>query len=276
MRRMPNRAPLTDWLVPAGDRLRLASRDPDSTPHAPGDRDTTNAAAVALHNELGVLQERLWAENERSLLVVLQAMDAGGKDGTIKKVFTGVNPQGVKVTSFKAPSDEERAYDFLWRIHRCAPRHGEIGIFNRSHYEDVLVVRVHGWITPQVCKARYESIKAFERTLSREGTRVVKLMLHISKDEQAARMRKRLEKPNKAWKFNTADLEERKYWDDYTKAYQDALSATSTDDAPWYVVPANKKWYRDWAVLTILTETLREMDPKFPPPQIDLSKVIVE
>lgn len=273
---MVNGASLEPWLVPPGKRFRLASRDPSSTRDAPGDKEATIAASAALNDQLAGLQERLWAEGTRSLLVVLQAMDAGGKDGTIKRVFTGVNPQGVEVTSFGVPTKHELAHDFLWRVHARTPAKGRIGIFNRSQYEDVLVVRVHGWITPQECKARYAAINEFERLVAAGGTTVVKLMLHISKDEQAERMRRRLEKPEKRWKFRSGDLDERKLWDDYMKAFQDALSATSTEDAPWYVVPADRKWYRDWAALTIITETLRRMDPQFPEPEEDLSAVVVE
>jgi PPK2 family polyphosphate:nucleotide phosphotransferase len=266
------------WLVPPGRPVRLAAIEPDSTAGAPGggDRDETAGASAELNGQLADLQERLWAEGTRALLVVLQAMDTGGKDGTIKRVFGGVNPQGVRVVGFKAPTPDELAHDFLWRAHKATPARGEIAIFNRSHYEDVLIVRVHGWITPEVCRERYEAINAFERTLTANGTRVVKVMLHISKDEQAERLRKRLDKPEKRWKFNPTDLDERKRWDDYQRAYEDAVGATSTVDAPWYVVPADRKWYRDWAVLTIIVEALRAMDPQYPEPADDLSGITIE
>ena len=264
------------WRVTPGDSFELDSIDAASTSAAPGDKEATRAASTHLNDELSALQERLWAEGRRAVLVILQAMDAGGKDGTIKKVFTGLNPQGVEVTSFKVPTDEELAHDFLWRIHRRTPKRGHIGIFNRSHYEDVLIVRVHGHIDAKECKRRYEQIRDFEELLVAQGTTIVKFMLHISSEEQADRFRSRLQDPEKNWKFNAADLDERKRWPEYVQAYQDALVATSTDAAPWYVIPADKKWYRDWAVLEVLVATLRRMDPQFPAPTEDLSGVTVE
>ena len=273
---MAARASLDSWLVEPGRSSALSSVDPESTPEAPGGKNETGRAAEVLNAELASLQERLWADARRSMLVVLQAMDAGGKDGTIKKVFTGVNPQGVEVTSFKVPSDEERAHDFLWRVHKRTPALGRIGIFNRSHYEDVLVVRVHGKVSKQECRKRYAMINDFERMLVDNGTTIVKLMLHISFDEQGERMRRRLEQPNKRWKFRKGDLEERARWADYQRAYEDAIKATSTAEAPWYVVPANHKWYRDWAVLQILAETLRTLDPQFPEPIEDLAGLVVQ
>jgi PPK2 family polyphosphate:nucleotide phosphotransferase len=266
------------------DRLRVAPKHAagiakiasDGTPGSPGNKRETEAASEKLKDELAELQGRLYAESTRSLLVVFQAMDAGGKDGAIRKVFGGVNPQGCRVTSFKAPSEEERSHDFLWRVHHAAPRHGEIGIFNRSHYEDVLIVRVHQLVPKSVWSKRYAAINAFEQQLAAAGTTVVKFYLHISKEEQAERFRKRLEEPDKNWKFNTADLEERKHWDDYQEAFEDALTKTSTPAAPWYVIPADHKWYRDWAVLTVLVQTLQEMDPQYPEPAIDLADVVIE
>ena len=267
---------LEQWLVPPRTAAGLKDRDPGRTSGAPGGRKETERAAAALHEELAELQERLWAESTRSLLVVLQAMDAGGKDGTIRKVFAGVNPQGCRVTSFKTPSTEELAHDFLWRIHKAAPRAGEIGIFNRSHYEDVLIVRVHGWVPKSVWSKRYAAINDFEANLAAAGTRIVKFYLHISKDEQAARFRKLLAQPNKRWKFRAGDLDERKHWDAYQEAFEEALTKTSTAHAPWYVIPGNAKWYRDWAVLSVLVHTLRQMDPQFPPPEEDLSSIVIE
>ncbi len=262
--------------VKPGAKAGLASRDPHSDESAPGDREETEAATAALNEELTELQERLWAEHRQSLLVVLQAIDAGGKDGVIKKVFGGVNPQGCRVTSFKVPSEEERAHDFLWRIHRAAPGAGEIGIFNRSHYEDVLIVRVHDIVPKKVWSKRYAAINAFEANLAAADTTIVKLFLHISKDEQAERFQKRIDDPEKNWKFNVADLEERKHWGEYEVAFEEALTKTSTDFAPWYVIPADRKWYRDWAVLSILVETLKQMDPKYPKPESDLTKIVIE
>ena len=207
---------------------------------------------------------------------MLQAIDAGGKDGTIRRVFGGVNPQGCEVTSFKAPSEEELAHDFLWRVHKATPRRGKIGIFNRSHYEDVLIVRVHDLVPKAVWSKRYAIINSFEENLVASGTTVVKFFLHISKEEQAERFRKRLEDPEKHWKFRKADLDEREHWDDYQEAFEDALTKTSTKHAPWYVIPSDRKWYRDWVVLSILVETLRDMDPQFPPPEEDLAGIVVE
>ena len=261
------------WRVAPRTRPHLARIDTRDTAGAPGDKDATKAASAELVTELAGLQERLWAEHERSLLVVLQAMDAGGKDGTIRKVFTGVNPQGVRVASFKAPSTEELAHDFLWRIHAAAPARGEIGVFNRSHYEDVLIVRVNELVPEDVWRGRYGTIRDFESSLAAAGTTVVKLFLHISKDEQAERFQARLDDPTKRWKFAKADLDVREHWDAYQEAYADALGETSTDDAPWYVIPAGRKWYRDWSVLQILVSTLREMDPLFPAEETGLDKI---
>ena len=222
------------------------------------------------------LQERLYAESTKALLVVLQATDAGGKDGTIEAVFRGVNPQGVQVASFKAPTHEELAHDFLWRIHREVPRKGEVGVFNRSHYEDVLVVRVRELVPEDVWRKRYQHIRDFEQSLVESGTTVVKLMLHISKDEQRQRLQARLDDPAKHWKFNAADLEERERWDDHRIAFEEAITETSTPDAPWYVIPADRKWYRNWIVLRILLETLEEMDPQFPPPADGLDGIVIK
>jgi PPK2 family polyphosphate:nucleotide phosphotransferase len=264
------------WRVAPGKPVDLARIDTSSTAGVPGDKAETEAALPALWDQLGELQERLYAESKRSLLVVLQAMDAGGKDGTIKNVFRGTNPQGVRVASFKAPTEEELAHDFLWRIHSQVPRHGEIGVFNRSHYEDVLVVRVHDLVPKAVWKERYSLIRHFERALIAGGTTVVKLYLHISEDEQAERLQARVDDETKHWKFRIGDLAERERWDDYRAAFEDAIAETSTADAPWYVVPADRKWYRNWAVLRILVETLQAMDPQFPPPEDDIASVVVD
>ncbi len=253
------------WRVAPGSKLRLADIDTRSTAGAPGNKGTTTRVADGLVAQLGELQTRLWAEGRRSLLMVLQAMDAGGKDGTIRKVFTGVNPQGVRVASFKAPSSEELAHDFLWRIHKQAPAAGFVSVFNRSHYEDVLIVRVNELVPKEVWKARYRQIREFESTLAAAGTTVVKFYLHISKEEQAARLQERLDDPAKHWKFAAADLDVREHWDDYRAAYEDAISETSTDDSPWYVIPADRKWYRNWAVLEVLLATMGHLDPQFPP-----------
>ena len=276
MRRM-DRSDIVDHLrVKPKDKAGIAKIATDSTKGAPGDKKITEAASAVLNEELSELQERLWAENTRSLLVVLQAIDAGGKDGTIRKVFGGVNPQGCRVTSFKAPSDDELAHDFLWRVHQNTPRKGEIGIFNRSHYEDVLVVRVHDLVPKKVWSKRYAIINDFEAALAASGTTIVKFFLHISKEEQAERFRKRLENPEKHWKFRRADLEEREHWDEYQEAFEDAISKTSTAVAPWYVIPADHKWYRDFAVLSVLVETLRDLDPQYPAPEEDLAGIVIE
>jgi PPK2 family polyphosphate:nucleotide phosphotransferase len=263
------------FAVAPGLPFSLADRDPGDTRGAPGDKKATRHAVSGLHEELAPLQERLYAESRRALLVVLQAMDAGGKDGTVKHVFTGVNPQGVRVTSFKQPTPEELAHDFLWRIHAAVPPHGFIGIFNRSHYEDVLVTRVHQLVDESVWRARYRHINHFEALLADAGVRVVKLFLHISRDEQAERLRKRLDDPMKRWKFRRGDLADRERWDDYTAAYEEAIAHTSTEHAPWYVVPADRKWFRDWAVSRIVIETLEDMDPRFPEPTEDLDGITV-
>jgi PPK2 family polyphosphate:nucleotide phosphotransferase len=264
------------WRVEPGSTVGLRALPTNATDGAPGDKAATEAAFPDMWSRLHELQERLYAESSRSLLVVLQAMDAGGKDGTIEHVFKGMNPQGVRVASFKAPTEEELAHDFLWRVHRHAPRAGEIGVFNRSHYEDVLVVRVRKLVPPRVWRGRFEHIRAFERLLTDAGTTIVKFMLHISAEEQRERLQARLDDPSKHWKFHRADLAERGRWNSYQQAFEDAIAETSTAEAPWYVIPADRKWYRNWAVLRVLTETLEELDPRFPPPTEDLSGVVVE
>jgi|SRR5581483_10302043 len=254
------------WLVPPKKRVALARIDPASTDGAAGKSKTT-AAFPELHDEQLALQARLWAEGKRSLLVVLQGMDGSGKDGAVTHVFRGVNPQATRAVSFKVPTAEELAHDFLWRVHKQTPKAGETAIFNRSHYEDVLVARVHKLVPPKVWKRRYRAITEFERALTNEGTRVVKIFLHISKAEQLERFRARLDDPTKRWKFNTADLDERKLWDDYMEAYENAIAKTSTDFAPWYIVPSDHKWYRNWAISRILIDTLNEMNPQYPEPE---------
>jgi PPK2 family polyphosphate:nucleotide phosphotransferase len=264
------------WRVKPGTAVDLSRVDPSSTPGAPGSKDKTLALTRALDERLGVLQERLWAERRQSLLIVLQAIDAGGKDGTIKHVLDGCNPQGTKVASFKAPSEEELAHDFLWRVHKVTPAKGEIAVFNRSHYEDVIAVRVHELVPRSVWRARYRHINMFERNLHDGGTRIVKLFLHISRDEQARRFRERIDDPTKQWKFRAGDLEDRKRWDDYQTAFAAALERTSRSWAPWYVIPADHNWYRNWAVSRVLIETLERMDPRYPAPAEDLSRFVVD
>ncbi len=251
-----------DLLVEPGRRVRLETIDPGDT-HG-FDKEAAKTATDERLDELTELQERLWAEGKRAVLVVLQGIDAAGKDGTIRKVMTAFNPQGCPVTSFKVPSAEELAHDFLWRVHRRTPGRGEVGVFNRSHYEDVLVVRVHELVPADVWRDRYDQIVAFEEHLAGNGTAIVKFFLYIDKDEQRERFQARYDDPTKRWKFALGDLEERKHWDDYIAAYEDALSKTSTERAPWYVIPANRKWFRDLAVATILADTMTELDPAYP------------
>jgi PPK2 family polyphosphate:nucleotide phosphotransferase len=224
---------------------------------------------------LGELQDRLWAEAKHAVLVVLQGIDAAGKDGTIKKVMTAFNPQGSPVTSFKVPSAEEMAHDYLWRVHKAVPRKGEIGIFNRSQYEDVLVVRVHELVPRRVWSKRYDQINDFEAELAANGTTILKFFLAIDKDEQRDRFQARYDDPTKRWKFSMGDLEERTRWDAYQAAFQDVLSRTSTADAPWYLIPANRKWFRDLAVATILAETIAELKPAYPPVAEDVPQNLV-
>lgn len=259
------------WRVDPGEKVRLAQRDPASTEGAPGDRAQTEKAIPSLHDELFALQDRLSAEARRSVLVVLQGLDASGKDGTVKHVFRGVNPQGTTVTSFKEPTAQELAHDFLWRVHKRVPAAGEIGIFNRSHYEDVLVVRVHDLVPESVWRGRYGLINAFEQTLAERDTTVVKLFLHVSFEEQGKRLRSRLKAPEKRWKAQAGDFVERKFWDSYQTAYRDMLEQTSTKSAPWFVIPADHKWYRNWAVSQVLLDCLEKMDPQYPDvPPLDL------
>ena len=240
------------------------------------DKEAGKQQLKALNRRLEELQELLYAEGKHKLLVVLQATDTGGKDGTIRHVFDGTNPQGVKVASFKKPTSRELAHDYLWRVHRHTPGDGEIVIFNRSHYEDVLVVRVHGLVPEERWSRRYDHINGFERLLADEGTTIVKFFLHISKEEQAERLQARLDDPTKHWKFSLGDLDERKRWDDYQRAFAAMLSRTSTPDAPWYVVPADRKWYRNLVVASVLVETLEGLAMEFPEPEDDLSGVVIE
>ncbi len=262
-------------IVEPGSTVRLAELPTRAAPFH-DDRKEAEREFRELREELADLQHRLYAENRRKLLVVLQAMDAGGKDGTIRKVFEGVNPQGVKVTSFKVPTAEELAHDFLWRIHKAAPATGTIGVFNRSHYEDVLVVRVDRLVPEAVWRARYETINDFERLLAAGGTTILKFFLHISLDEQRERFQSRLDRPEKRWKFSRGDLDKRRQWPEYMAAYEDVLSRCSTATAPWWVIPADQKWYRNLAVARTLVGKLRQLEPKFPAPEDDLSAIEIE
>jgi PPK2 family polyphosphate:nucleotide phosphotransferase len=258
--------------VEPGTRMRLAEVDPDESEHY-GRKKDVNEELRRHRDRISDLQARLYGEQRRSLLIVLQAMDTGGKDGTIKGVFQGVNPQGCQVWSFKAPSNEEAAHDFLWRYHQKAPSKGMIHIFNRSHYEDVLIVRVKDLVPESVWRPRYEAINQFEYALTSDGVTVLKFFLHISKDEQKRRLESRLADPDKRWKFSSNDLKERAYWDDYRAAFEDAVNECSTSYAPWYVVPANKKWYRNLVVARTIADTLEAMSPRFPAAERGLDKV---
>ncbi len=253
----------------------LTRLNPGATPGVKGKKA---AAGLLKRNidRLNELQYLLYAENKHAVLVVLQAMDAAGKDGTIRHVMAGLNPQGCSVTPFKVPSDEERDHDFLWRIHKAAPRIGEFGIFNRSHYEDVLVVRVHSLVPPEVWSKRYEQINAFEKLLADNGVTILKFFLHISKEEQKRRFRKRLEDPRKHWKLSQKDFDERAFWEDYMQAYTEALARCSTPWAPWYIIPSDRKWYRNLAVSQIIVEVLEQLDMQFPPPGMDVSRFRLE
>ena len=261
--------------VEPGTALSLGETDPDSKAGFEGGKREGKKALPELRRRLAELQRRLWAESKQSLLVVIQAIDTGGKDGTIRHVFSGVNPQGVKVHGFGVPTEEERAHDYLWRVHHHTPADGTIAIFNRSHYEDVLVVRVKDLVEREVWSRRYRHIREFERLLTDEGTKVVKLFLNISKEEQRDRLQARLDEPDKNWKFNKGDLDDRALWDDYRKAFEDAINETSTGYAPWYVIPANRKWYRNLAVSSILIETLEAMDPQYPEPEAGLADIVI-
>ncbi len=251
-----------------GSRVRLSKLDTDAT-HGWDKERAAPELDCQLHR-LADLQDRLWAESKRAVLVVLQGIDAAGKDGTINKVMEAFNPQGCPVTSFKVPSSEELAHDYLWRVHKAVPRKGEIGIFNRSHYEDVLVVRVHDLVPKRVWSMRYDQINAFESHLSETGTTIVKFFLSIDREEQRERFQARFDDPTKRWKFAMGDLAERAHWDDYQAAFDEALTRTSTDQAPWYVIPADRKWFRNLAVATILADTINGLRPRYPPVDEDV------
>ncbi|MGI4832142.1 MAG: polyphosphate kinase 2 family protein [Janthinobacterium lividum] len=260
-------------LVRPGQPLRLADIDPAPTVQH---KKKLKKRTHELHQQLSDYQEKLYAEHRRSLLLVFQAIDTGGKDGTIRVLLTGVNPAGVEVAAFKRPSEEELSHDFLWRIHQRTPGRGHIGVFNRSHYEDVLVTRVHGQIEPFTWQQRYQDIVNFEQLLTRNGTRVLKFFLHISKDEQARRLQARLDDPKKRWKFEPGDLKERQLWDSYQAAFQETLAATATPEAPWYVVPANDKKLRDLLIAEVVVAALAEMNPQPPTADFDVAAQVIE
>jgi PPK2 family polyphosphate:nucleotide phosphotransferase len=263
------------YRVDPGKKVRLDEIDSDDSSLFKGGKDEGKAALVKLNETLEGLQDLLYAEGKRRVLVILQGMDTSGKDGVIRWVFNSMDPLGIRVASFKVPTAEELARDYLWRIHKQVPGNGELVIFNRSHYEDVLVVRVRDIVPKKVWSKRYDQINDFEKHLAETGTTIVKFYLHISKDEQRKRLQERIDRPEKRWKFNLGDLDERKLWGDYQKAYEDALSKTSKPWAPWYVIPANRKWYRNWVISKILIDTLEGLKMRLPEPP-NLDGVVVE
>jgi PPK2 family polyphosphate:nucleotide phosphotransferase len=256
---------IDDLRVEPGSSPDLARRDPDARIGAQ-DKEEGLARRTKLVERLGLLHNRLFAEATQSVLLVLQGMDTAGKDGTIRSVLTGVNPQGCRIVSFREPTATELAHDYLWRVHLACPARGELVIFNRSHYEDVVAVRVRHLAKREIWHRRYEHIRGFERLLTDEGTAVVKVFLHVSREEQRLRLQERLDDPEKRWKFRVGDLDDRRHWDDFTAAYEDALRETSTECAPWYVVPANHNWSRNLAVAEILVDALERLDPRLPQP----------
>ncbi len=260
------------YLVQPGEKIKIKDFDPNDSSEFEGNKKDGKEAILKVNKEIEKLQELMYAEGKQRLLVVLQAMDTGGKDGVIRKVFEGVNPQGVRVAPFKTPSPLELSHDYLWRIHQQTPKKGEIVIFNRSHYEDVLPVRVLNLMPEEVWSKRYHHINEFERLLVDEGTVILKFYLNIDLEEQAGRFLARLEEPDKNWKFNPGDLEDRKLWGAYMEAYEDMLNKTSTKWAPWYVIPSNKKWYRNLLIANIVRDTLVDMEMEFPAPPPDLEK----
>ena len=261
-------------VVRPGDEIDLAKIDADETA---GHSKTEAAKKIeGLRERLAKLQEALFAEHERSLLIVVQAMDTGGKDGAIKNLCFGLDPNGVQLANFKYPSAEERDHDFLWRVHKVAPRKGSVGVWNRSHYEDVLVPLVHGEITKEAWRDRCDDINAFEKLLTHSGVTMLKFFLHISKKEQKCRLEARLKEPNKLWKFNPGDLAERKLWDDYQHAYEDVINTCSTKDAPWRIVPADRKWMRNLVMLETVVATLEKMKPKYPESALNPKEIRIE
>ena len=274
---MPNKSTTSDIKtvrpIVSNGKTKLADIDTSSTCGFVGDKAATAAILDEMSARLTTLQTLLYAEHKHKILIVLQAMDTGGKDGVIRKVFSGINPQGVRIASFKAPTPPELARDYLWRVHSQVPAKGELVVFNRSHYEDVLITRVHGWIDDATAKRRFRQINNFEAMLAEEGTTVLKFFLHISKDEQKQRLQDRLDDPAKTWKFNIGDLAEREKWDDYQRVYEDAINQTSTSDAPWHIVPADRKWIRDLYVSSVLVKALEDLKMEYPKPAEGLDKV---
>jgi PPK2 family polyphosphate:nucleotide phosphotransferase len=263
------------YLVVPDKKIKLSEWDTRETSLWKNNKEDAKSDLLKINAAFEKLQELLFEEKKHRLLIVLQAMDTGGKDGVIRSVFEGVNPSGVRVASFKVPTQIEIDHDYLWRIHQQTPAKGEIVIFNRSHYEDVLVVRVHNLVDKAIWSARYDQINAFEKILSEEGTTIIKFFLHISKDEQKERLQERINIPEKRWKFSSGDLKERLLWDDYQKAYEDVLEKTSTNYAPWYLIPSDRNWYRDYLIGTILVEKLKSLKMKYPNPEEGIEKIKV-
>lgn len=267
---------MKQYLVKPGTKVYLSKWNPNDIGGFKGGKRAGIAKTKKLNGKLEALQELLFAEHKHKVLVVLQAIDTGGKDGAIRRVFDGVNPAGVRVASFKVPTPEELDHDFLWRVHKEVPGKGEMVIFNRSHYEEVLVVRVHKIVPPVVWEKHYDQINKFERILAETGTTILKFYLHINLDEQKKRLQARLDDPTKHWKFRLGDLEERKLWPNYMEAFEDMLSKTSTEYAPWYIVPANHKWYRDLVISSVLVKTLEGLKMKYPVSEENLEGVVIE
>ncbi len=263
------------YRIRPGQVVDLSDWDPSDQSEFPDGKQAARDHLKQLRKRLAELQYLLWAEGRHKILVVLQAMDTGGKDGTIRRVLSGVNPQGINVVNFKAPTKEELSHDYLWRVHDHTPSTGSLTVFNRSHYEDVLIVRVLGLVPEERWSRRYDHIKDFERLLTDEGTTILKFYLHISQEEQAERFQARLDDPTKHWKFNKRDLEHRELWDTYMEAYQAALERTSTERAPWYVVPANRKWYRNIVVAQTIVDTLEGLEMSYPEPEEGLEDIVI-
>lgn len=264
------------YRVQPDKKFELKEISPDDKGDFEGGKKEGKLKLLELNEELETLQELFYAEGKHKLLIILQGMDAAGKDGTIRHVFEGVNPQGVSVTGFGVPTEEELAHDYLWRIHKATPKRGQIMIFNRSHYEDVLVVRVEGLVPDKVWKKRYDQINAFEKMLADEGTTILKFFLHISPEEQKERLQERLDDPAKNWKFNSGDLKTRAKWEEYEQAFEDVLNKTSTAWAPWYVIPANRKWYRNLVISEVVIDTLKDLKMQYPENKEDLSGIVIE
>ena len=267
---------MKQYLVKPRTKIDLSDWNPNDKTNFASGKEAGKLHLVELNNELMTLQEMLYAEHKHKILIVLQGMDTSGKDGTIKHVFRGVNPQGVRIANFKVPTKIELDHDYLWRVHKQVPGNGEIVIFNRSHYEDVLVVRVHELVPKKIWSKRYSQINSFEKLLLDEGTTILKFFLHIDLDEQKERLQARLDDPNKLWNFRKGDLEERKLWPEYIQAYEDMLAKTSTRIAPWYVIPSNRKWYRNLVIGSILVETLKNLNMRYPDPEEELNDIVID